>query len=116
MPSKFVREGIRYDELPDDEKDDWDELDWGVDDDGNPIEPPDDVNAEQLNKWLFNEDTVDRVLQHLMTEGIKVAGGDRLGKTIIFAKNQIHADYIKERFDANYPALDAGHFARVITH
>ena len=116
MPLKFVREGIRYDELPEDEKDDWDELDWGVDDDGNPIEAPDDVNAEQLNKWLFNEDTVDRVLQHLMTDGIKVAGGDRLGKTIIFAKNQLHADYIKERFDSNYPALDAGHFARVITH
>ena len=116
VPLKFVREGIRYDELPDDEKDDWDELDWGVDDEGNPIEAPDDVNAEQLNKWLFNEDTVDRVLQHLMTEGIKVAGGDRLGKTIVFAKNQLHADYIKERFDANYPALDAGHFARVITH
>ena len=116
VPLKFVREGIRYDELPDDEKDNWDELDWGVDDDGNPIDPPDDVNAEQLNKWLFNEDTVDRVLQHLMTDGIKVAGGDRLGKTIIFAKNQLHADYIKGRFDANYPALDAGHFARVITH
>ena len=51
-----------------------------------------------------------------MTEGVTVAGGDRLGKTIIFAKNQRHADYIKERFDVNYPALDAGNFARVITH
>lgn len=116
VPLKFVREGIRYDDLSEDEKDAWDDLDWGEDDDGNPAEPPDEVNAAQLNKWLFNEDTVDRVLQHLMTEGIKVAGGDRLGKTIIFAKNQRHADYIKERFDANYPALDAGNFARVITH
>ena len=116
VPLKFVREGIHYDDLSEDEKDAWDELDWGEDDDGNPADPPDEVNAAQLNKWLFNEDTVDRVLQHLMTEGIKVAGGDRLGKTIIFAKNQRHADYIKERFDANYPALDAGNFARVITH
>ncbi|MEO1061338.1 MAG: DEAD/DEAH box helicase family protein [Actinomycetota bacterium] len=116
VPLKFVREGIRYDDLSEDEKDAWDELDWGEDDDGNPAEPPDEVNAAQLNKWLFNEDTVDRVLQQLMTEGVKVAGGDRLGKTIIFAKNQRHADYIKERFDANYPALDAGNFARVVTH
>ena len=116
VPLKFVREGIRYDDLPEDEKDAWDELDWGEDDEGSPIEPPDEVDAAQINKWLFNEDTVDRVLQHLMTEGIKVAGGDRLGKTIIFAKNQLHADYIKQRFDANYPALDAGNFARVITH
>ena len=116
VPLKFVREGIRYDELTEDEKDAWDELDWGEDDEGKPIDPPDEVGAALLNKWFFNKDTVDRVLQHLMTEGIKVAGGDRLGKTIIFAKNQRHADFIKQRFDANYPALDAGSFARVITH
>ena len=116
VPLKFVRQGIRYDELKDHEKDAWDELDWGEDDEGNPLEPPDEVGAAQLNKWLFNTDTVDRVLKHLMTEGIRVAGGDRLGKTIIFAKNQKHADFIKKRFDVNYPSLDAGNFARVITH
>ncbi len=116
VPLRFVREGIRYDELTEDEKDDWDELDWGEDEDGQPLDPPDEVDAAKLNKWLFNQDTVDRVLKHLMAEGIKVAGGDRLGKTIIFAKNQRHADFIKERFDTNYPKLDAGNFARVITH
>ena len=40
-----------------------------------------------------------------MTRGQKVAGGDRLGKTIIFAKNQAHAEFIAERFDVNYPQL-----------
>ncbi|WP_420445282.1 DEAD/DEAH box helicase family protein [Candidatus Poriferisodalis sp.] len=113
---KFVREGIRYDDLSEDEKDDWDELDWGTDDEGSPLAPPEAVDPAELNKWLFNKDTVDRVLEYLMTEGVKVAGGDRLGKTIIFAKNQKHAEFIKERFDANYPSLDAGNFARVITH
>ena len=88
VPLKFVREGIRYDDLSEDEKDDWDELDWGEDEDGNPLDPPDEVDAAEVNKLLFNEDTVDKVLEHLMTDGIKVAGGDRLGKTIIFAKNQ----------------------------
>ena len=116
VPLKFVREGIRYDELSDDEKDDWDEFDWGEDEEGNPLDPPDEVNSAALNKFLFNEDTVDKVLEHLMTQGIRVAGGDRLGKTIIFAKNQRHADYIYERFVANYPHLDSGNFARVITH
>ena len=116
VPLRFVREGIKYDELSDHEKEEWDELDWGEDDEGIPLEPPDEVGAAQLNKWLFNTDTVDRVLKHLMTEGIRVAGGDRLGKTIIFAKNQKHADFIKKRFDVNYPSLDAGNFARVITH
>ena len=116
VPLKFVREGIKYDELSEDEKDEWDELEWGEDEEGNPLDPPDQVDPATLNRWLFNQDTVDKVLEHLMTNGIKVAGGDRLGKTIIFAKNQRHADYIYERFIANYPHLDSGNFARVITH
>jgi type I restriction enzyme, R subunit len=116
VPLKFIREGMKYDERTEDEKDQWDELDWGVDEDGIPIDPPDEVEAAKLNKWLFNEDTVDKVLEYLMTQGVRVAGGDRLGKTIIFAKNQVHADFIYERFIANYPHLDAGNFARVITH
>ena len=75
---------------------------------------PDRVEAEAVNKWLFNKDTVDKVLAHLMTRGLTVAGGDRLGKTIIFAKNQAHAEFIAERFNANYPHYK-GEFARVIT-
>ncbi len=72
------------------------------------------MEAEAVNKWLFNKDTVDKVLEHLMTRGLKVAGGDRLGKTIVFAKNQAHAEFIAERFDVNYPHYK-GEFARVIT-
>ncbi len=66
-----------------------------------------------MNKWLFNADTVDKVLAHLMTHGQHVEGGDRLGKTIVFAKNHAHAEFIQQRFDANYPQLK-GSFARVI--
>ncbi|MGY1985394.1 DEAD/DEAH box helicase family protein [Blastococcus sp. SYSU DS0669] len=110
VPTKFLREGIRYNELSEQEKDDWDSIEWSEDGD-----VPDAVTAEELNKFLFNADTVDKVLATLMKDGHKVAGGDRLGKTIIFAKNQAHADFIQKRFDANYPEY-AGHFARVITH
>jgi type I restriction enzyme, R subunit len=112
VPLKFQREGIKYDDLPEEEKDQWDDLDWSDD----PLDDsPDEVGAEAINKWLFNKDTVDKVLAHVMANGIKVAGGDRLGKTIVFAKNQAHADFIRERFDANYPHY-RGHFAQVITH
>ena len=107
--TKFLRAGIKYDDLTDEEKDQWDILEWG--DDG----PPDEVGAEELNRFLFNEDTVDKVLATLMVDGHKVAGGDRLGKTIVFAKSQKHAEFIAKRFDIAYPEL-AGHFARVITH
>lgn len=110
VPLKFVREGIRYDDLSDTEREQWDMLEWDEEDG----DPPDSVNAEAVNKWLFNADTVDKVLAHVMTDGVKVAGGDRLGKTIIFAKNQAHAEFIEQRFNKAYPHL-AGHFARVIT-
>ena len=110
VPLKFLRTGIHYDQLTEAEKDEWDSLDWG--EDGM---APTDVNPEELNKWLFNADTVDKVLAHLMTAGHKVAGGDRLGKTIIFAKNNAHAEFIRERFDAAYPEF-GGHFARVVTY
>ena len=110
VPLKFQREGIRYADLSDEEKAQWDELEW--DEEGN---VPDEVNAAELNKWLFNEDTVDKVLATLMVHGQKVAGGDRLGKTIIFAKNNDHADFIAQRFDANYPHYK-GAFARVVTY
>ncbi|MGQ0712818.1 MAG: DEAD/DEAH box helicase family protein [Gemmatimonadaceae bacterium] len=109
VPLRFQREGIKYDDLSEEDKDQWDALEW--DDEGN---VPDRVEAEAVNRWLFNKDTVDKVLEQLMTRGQKVAGGDRLGKTILFAKNQQHAEFIAERFDANDPHL-RGAFARVIT-
>jgi type I restriction enzyme R subunit len=108
VPLRFQREGIKYQDLSDAEKDQWDMLEW--DEDG----PPESVDPQAVNNWLFNVDTVDKVLAQLMTNGLKVEGGDRLGKTIIFAKNQAHAEFIEQRFNANYPKL-AGHFARVIT-
>lgn len=110
VPLKFQRQGISYDQLSDEEREEWDALEW--DDDGT---VPDRIEAADLNKWLFNIDTVDKVLAQLMQDGIKVEGGDRLGKTIIFAKSSKHAQFIAERFDANYPHL-AGHFARLIDY
>ncbi|WP_213958289.1 DEAD/DEAH box helicase family protein [Variovorax sp. dw_954] len=110
VPLKFQRQGIRYDDLSEDEKDQWDALEW--DEDGT--EAPEEVSAEAVNKWLFNIDTVDKVLELLMTRGHKVAGGDRIGKTIVFAKNQRHAEFIAGRFDANYPQYN-GSYARIIT-
>ena len=108
VPLRFVREGIRYDDLSEEEKEQWDAIEW--DETGT---VPTQVDAPAVNKWLFNADTVDKVLEHLMTHGLKVAAGDRLGKTIIFAKNHDHAQFIAQRFDINYPHLK-GSFARVI--
>ena len=108
VPLRFQREGIRYDDLTEEEKEAWDAAEW--DEDGT---VPARVEAAAVNQWLFNEHTVDLVLEYLMTHGFTVAGGDRLGKTIVFARNHNHAEFIVKRFDANYPHLK-GSFARVI--
>ena len=109
VPLKFQREGIRYDDLSEEDREQWDAVEW--DEEGD---VPDRVEAEAVNKWLFNADTVDKVLAHLMTRGLHVAGGDRPGKTIIFAKNQEHARFIADRFGIAYPKLAS--FASVVTH
>ncbi len=109
VPLKFQREGITYADLSEDEKEQWDALEWDEEDG-----VPDRIEPDAVNKWLFNRDTVDKVLAHLMTRGLTVAGGDRLGKTILFAKNQAHVDFIADRFNINYPHYK-GEFARVIT-
>jgi type I restriction enzyme, R subunit len=110
VPLKFQRQGIRYAELSEEEREQWDGIAW----DDETGEVPDEVNAEAVSQWLFNADTVDKVLAHLMAHGLKVAGGERLGKTIVFAKNHAHAEFIAARFNVHYPHLK-GEFARVIT-
>ena len=102
---KLMRDGIKYSELSEEEKE---QFEMTFDD-------FEDISGEELNKSLFNKDTVDIVIQELMGKGIKVEGGDKLGKTIIFAANQRHADFIAERFDALYPEYK-GHFAQAVYH
>ncbi len=108
VPLKFQRQGIRV-RRPDGRR----RRRTGTRRNGPRTGRPIQVEPEAVNKWLFNADTVDKVLAHLMTHGQKVEGGDRLGKTIVFAKNHAHAEFIQARFDANYPHLK-GSFARVI--
>jgi type I restriction enzyme R subunit len=107
VPLKFVRRGVQYNELPEDEKEQWESKEQLLD--------REEVLPSELNQFLYNDDTVDKMLQILMQHGIKVAGGDRLGKTIIFAANNAHAELIVKRYNHHYRA-SAGKFARVITY
>jgi len=108
---KFPREGINYDELSDEEKEEWESIDWG--DDVEPDAVPDHVSGQSINSWFFNADTVDKAIAFLWENGHRVDGGDRLAKTIIFARNHKHAKFIEERFNKHYPQY-MGHFAQVI--
>ena len=108
VTTKFLEEGIVYEELSDGDKQRYEE-DFAEDDGGL----PDFIPSPKLNEFVFNEHTVDMVLQDLMTKGTKVEGGDRIGKTIIFAQNKKHAQFILDRFDVLYPQYK-GDFARRI--
>jgi type I restriction enzyme R subunit len=105
----LLTHGVTYSELSEEEKKVYDDLIRDTDLEAGPGY----VDPQKLNAFLFNEDTVEKVLQQLMEYGIKVEGVDRLGDTIIFAKNQKHAKFIREVFDKIYPAY-AGNFAKVI--
>ena len=108
VPLRFPREGISYADLSDDDKAQWDLLDWE-----ESVQNTGRVDSGAVNAWLFNADTVDKGLEVLMTKGCLDAAGDRLGKSVIFARNHKHAEFIRERFDHHYPHL-AGKAARVI--
>ncbi len=111
VPIKFQRHGIKYAELSDEEKLKYEEQFT------DPItgEFPDEIDAAALNKWLFNTDTVDKAIGHLMENGIKVESGDKLAKTILFARSHNHAKFIEERFNKQYPEYK-GEFLKVIDY
>lgn len=108
VKTKFLDEGITYDELSDEDKERYEEdfIEDGM--------MPDFIPSAKLNNFVFNETTVDIVLQDLMERGIHVDGGDRLGKTIIFAQNKRHAEFILERFNKLYPQYNGTFAQRVI--
>ena len=108
VKTKFLEEGIAYDDLSDEDKERYED---DFIEDG---QLPDFIPSADLNKFVFNETTVDIVLQDLMDRGIKVAGGDRLGKTILFAQNKHHAEFILERFNKLYPQYRGTFAQRVI--
>lgn len=109
IKTKIMEEGIHYDDLSEEEKENFDnefEGDENIDDT---------IGSEAINEWLFNANTIDRVLNELMENGIKVEGGDKLGKTIIFAKSSRHAEAIVKRFNTIYPEYGA-HFIKQIDY
>lgn len=107
--TSFLDEGITYDQLSEVDRqtleDDFEETGQDV---------PDYIANTQINTWVFNEKTVDQVLETLMEKGIRVHGGQDLGKTVIFAQNQKHARFIVERFGKLYPSYPGDYIKTVL--
>lgn len=96
---KFIEEGIVYDDLSEEDKAAYEDT---FSQDGD---MPDRIGSAALNEWVFNEDTIRQVLHVLMTEGLRIDYGQKIGKTIIFAKNHNHAEKMLEVFGKEYPHL-----------
>jgi type I restriction enzyme R subunit len=109
ISTQFLRDGIKYSELSDKEKEKYEE----TFEDKTTGLFPEQIRANAMNKWLFNKDTVNKVLDALMTNGLKIEGGDKIGRTIIFAVNQKHAKFIVDCFTERYPALPSGFIAMI---
>lgn len=107
--TKIMEDGIHYDDLSEEEKEEYEET-FETD---NMV--GDDISSSAINSWLFNTDTIDKVLKELMEKGLKIEGGDKLGKTIIFAKNSLHAQAIVERFHTLFPEC-GGDFIKQIDY
>ena len=104
--SKIMERGAKWDEMSKEDREEAERLmDYekslaglGPDDEYHR-----DILPQEIFKYLFNIDTVDKVLMELMEKGLKVKSGEEIGKTIIFAMNHHHAELIVERFRTLYP-------------
>lgn len=109
VKSKIMEEGIKYHELSEEEKEEFEDT---FDDDENVGE---EIGSPAINEWLFNANTIDLVLNDLIEKGLKVEGEEKLGKTIIFAKNSRHAKAIVERFNIIFSKYGSN-FAKVVDY
>lgn len=104
---KIPTEGIHYDDLTEEQQQAYEDA-FEEDD-----EMPEFISGSSIDHVYFNVDTTRKILTELMTKGLKVEGGDKLGKTIIFARRHSHAQFIEQQFNILYPQYK-GQFARVI--
>lgn len=128
--SLILREGIKYDSLSEEEKEQLDGV-WeyekakkgltfvedkktgsyaAYEDEPRSVAAEDtnetyhrDIQQHEIFSYIYNDNTIDHVLQDLMENGLKVQSGERIGKTIVFAYNHRHAEMIVQRFNALYP-------------
>jgi len=109
VSTTFTRKGIKYADLSEEEQEEYENKF------SDPLtgDYPDEIGSEAMNRWLFNKPTVEGFIRNLMEYGIKVEGGDKLGKTIIFALNSKHAQFIVDCFDSAFPKHAGKYCARI---
>lgn len=112
LQTELIRKGLHYHQHNQRDKelleDSFEPITFGV--------HPEEITSSEMNKWLFNKDTVTKVLEAFMQEGLKINGGKKIGRSIIFAMNQKHANFIVKCFQERFPELPAGFMAVIRTN
>ncbi|MGN0032782.1 MAG: DEAD/DEAH box helicase family protein [Candidatus Limimorpha sp.] len=113
--SMILKGGIKYDNLTEEEKEQMEEI-WEYERARNAMGGGEsrDIQSNEMFRYIHNLDTIDKVLQDLMDNGLKVQSGDKLGKTIIFAYGHHHAELIVDRFNLLYPEYGGIGFCELI--
>ncbi len=96
--SDILKNGLKYHKLSPSEKEKYEQ--YFSDDKGN---FPAEIDKKAFKKHILNLGTIDKVLQTLVNDGLKIESGEKLGKSIIFAATHEHAEKIVKRFKALYP-------------
>lgn len=95
--TKLLKCGLKYSDLSDAEKEVYEEE---FSEDGA---MPTEIPHDEFYKNIINIPTIDLVINTLMTQGLRINGGEELGKTILFAVDHEHAKLIVQRFYQLYP-------------
>ena len=103
--TEFLREGIKYSEMTAEQRRQLEE--------DEVLPEAIDYEQVQVDKHIYNKDTNRIILRNLMEQGVRVAEGSRLGKSILFARSKRHARMLEELFNELYPQY-GGKFCQAI--
>ncbi len=95
--TEFLRDGIHYKDLTPEQQAQLED-DLGIEEAQNVH-----FKGKEIGKKIFSESTDCQILENLMTNGIKDATQSLVGKSIIFAQSQEHAEHLESMFVKLYP-------------
>ncbi|EIW90052.1 DEAD/DEAH box helicase [Alishewanella agri BL06] len=102
LTTDFLRDGIHYSQLTTEQQRQLEE-DLGEDEARKTT-----IAGKDIGRKIFSEDTDRIILENLINNGIKDETGSLVGKTIIFAQRQDHAEHLAKLFcEKLYPQYGA---------
>jgi type I restriction enzyme R subunit len=101
LTTEFLRNGIHYNDLNEEQQKQLEE-DVGLEEAQQTT-----IAGKDIGRKIFSEKTDKIILENLINNGIKDETGSLIGKTIIFAQRQEHAEHLEKMFCQLYPQYGA---------